>query len=202
MTEAFIAQLTEHDLTEVAVHHTLRQVLGYGDALYITVESPGSYLEHRSMANLLERFDEDGDEEKYHEISGRFLGIARALNIRLNIEPYLNVIRNVSETGYRDFVISRGSYLTALMVTKKLEHLGFTLVDSATFIKMDARGVIDRDATKLAWQQLRVTGKLVIPSTYGSNPDKSIHICNSRTVITALAELLASSGMYERVVIV
>ena len=105
----------------------------------------------------------------YQMIRERYGDIHRELGLRVDLEGVLDRLRSQMEQGIsRDELVSRGEYLSALLMA---DYLGFTFVDAAQWLFFHYDGTIDQEKSyaalrALASGSIRFTGKLRSSSTF------------------------------------
>jgi len=111
----------------------------------------------------------------FDKIVERFVTIKNDLNLTLDIEKELKTIKSqLNKRIDTHYLVSRGEYLTALLMA---EYLGYQFVDAKDIIFFNYDGSIDYEKTKKAFSSMtKENNKLVIPGFYGSLPDGSIKI--------------------------
>ena len=111
----------------------------------------------------------------FDKIVERFVSIKENLNLTYDIQKELEIIRSqLDKLMDTHYLVSRGEYLTALLMA---EYLGYQFVDAKDIIFFDYNGSIDYEKTKKAFHNItKKSNKLVIPGFYGSLPDGSIKI--------------------------
>lgn len=109
------------------------------------------------------------DKEKtIAQIEERFEEICYDLKVTGNSKKEIqNVCQQISNSTDRDFIISRGEYLSAVIMSA---HLGYEFVDSADIIFFDAEGNLDEARTyKEIKKRIAAEDKVVVPGFYGSD---------------------------------
>ena len=111
----------------------------------------------------------------FDKIVERFVSIKENLNLTYDIQKELEIIRSqLDKLMDTHYLVSRGEYLTALLMA---EYLGYQFIDAKDIIFFDYDGSIDYEKTKKAFYNItKKNKKLVIPGFYGSLPDGSIKI--------------------------
>jgi len=105
-------------------------------------------------------------EERFEEICDE-LGVAG--KAKREIKSVANLLRDSSD---RDFVISRGEYLSAVIMA---DYLGYDFIDSKDLIFFDEDGNLDEGKTySEIRRKISPEDKIVIPGFYGSNNKGSI----------------------------
>jgi aspartate kinase len=106
-------------------------------------------------------------------IEERFLEIKNELNLTVDLESEFRAIRKKLDGRCdEDYIVSRGEYLSALLMA---DYLGCDFIDAKDVIFFNYDGTVNTEKTK---QEIRrITEglkKAVIPGFYGSYPDGSI----------------------------
>ena len=105
----------------------------------------------------------------YQMIRERYGDIHRELGLRVDLEGVLDRLRSQMEQGIsRDELVSRGEYLSALLMA---DYLGFTFVDAAQWLFFHYDGTIDQEKSYAALRALARDKCVVIPGFYGLMPD-------------------------------
>lgn len=108
-------------------------------------------------------------------IEDRFYDIKNELNLKFDLEKELNDLKaTLNKNTNQDFLVSRGEYITAKLMS---EYLGYTFVDAKDLIFFNYDGSFNmakiKEATKEAYQKY---GKIIVPGFYGSLPDGNIKL--------------------------
>ena len=108
-------------------------------------------------------------------IENRFYDIKNELNLKFDLEGELNDLKSkLNKNTNQDFLVSRGEYITAKLMS---EYLGYTFVDAKDLIFFNYDGSFNyqkiKEATKEAYQKY---GKIIVPGFYGSLPDGNIKL--------------------------
>ncbi|MDH7569641.1 MAG: aspartate kinase [Armatimonadota bacterium] len=145
---------------------------------YIVPSAPGKrFPEDRKITDLLYTCHQLAEQglsfsEPWSIIRERYLELARQLGLGMAIEPELDRIEEAIRGGAnRDYVASRGEYLSGLIVA---ELLGARFVDPADGILLTADGRLDPASYPRLGALLRGEGLFVIPGFYGTGPDGKI----------------------------
>ncbi|MDH6367097.1 MULTISPECIES: aspartate kinase [Breznakia] len=111
----------------------------------------------------------------FNMIEQRFLEIKKELQLQYDIQKDLDALRKeLVKTIDVDYLVSRGEYLTGLLMA---EYLDYHFVDAKDIVFFNYDGSIDYPKIKQAFEELVVEyPKLVIPGFYGSLPDGTIRI--------------------------
>ena len=108
-------------------------------------------------------------------IEDRFYDIKNELNLKFDLEAELNDLKSkLNKNTNQDFLVSRGEYITAKLMS---EYLGYTFVDAKDLIFFNYDGTFNmakiKEATKEAYAKY---GKIIVPGFYGSLPDGNIKL--------------------------
>lgn len=111
-------------------------------------------------------------DEPYQIICDRYLEIARELEVATPLDAALSEIRAQIRGGAnRDYVASRGEYLSGLILA---DYLGARFVDPADGIRLTADGRLDPVSYDLLAPKLQGDGLFVVPGFYGRGADGAI----------------------------
>lgn len=151
---------------------------------YVVVPAPGKRLEHdTSVTELLESLRHTQHPiETMRAVKERFAEIARGLALEQDFVGSQANTLNEAEEHFKklrcenrfDYIKSRGSYLSALMLTKILGP-DWQCIDAAKLIRFDSSGRYDAVMTKRAFRRAKLSGKVVIPACYASDSRKKLH---------------------------
>lgn len=131
-------------------------------------------------------------------IEKKYYGIKEALGLKLDLKKEFDVIKeNMQEENDVDYLVSRGEYLTALMLA---EFLDAKFVDAKDIFKFNYDQSINMEKTNEALQKVINTDqKIVFPGFYGSMSDGKIKVMSrggSDITGSILANLL-NADLYE-----
>lgn len=98
----------------------------------------------------------------------RFEDILKGLDLKFDMSEYFDVIENdINDGASKDYVASRGEYLSALVMAK---YLKAEFIDSAEFIRFDKRNKFDSELTnEIISTKFKKDAVYVIPGFYGIN---------------------------------
>ena len=134
----------------------------------------------------------------YSIIENKFLKIATELNIKFDIKKELDSLKKeMNKNIDEDYLISRGEYLTGLLMA---EYLGYTFIDPKNLIYFSYDGKIDYKKSKLAFEEIiKNNDKILIPGFYGALPNGEIKIMTrgGGDVSGAVIANLAEASVYE-----
>ncbi len=142
---------------------------------YVVVSAPGKrWNEDNKITDLLYLCHAHlkynvPSEEIFKMIENRYKSIVKDLGIKLDIEKYLEDIKsNFNKKISLDYLVSRGEYLNALILS---EYLGYEFIDSKDIIFFNMNGTLDEEKTKATIQnKLNKKNRAVVPGFYGSTP--------------------------------
>lgn len=108
-------------------------------------------------------------------IEDRFYDIKNELNLKYDLDAELNDLKSkLNKNTNQDFLVSRGEYITAKLMS---EYLGYTFVDAKDLIFFNYDGSFNmpkiKEATMEAYKKY---GKIIVPGFYGSLPDGNIKL--------------------------
>jgi len=106
-------------------------------------------------------------------IEERFNSIKEELNLNINLEHEFKVIKErVDNKCEEDYIVSRGEYLSAMLLA---DYMECDFIDAKDVIFFNYDGTVNRDKTheKLT-EVLNGSKRAIIPGFYGSYPDGSI----------------------------
>lgn len=140
---------------------------------YVVVSAPGKrFSGDTKITDLLYRcFNEkrnlSSEEGPFAEVKKRYEEIRDGLHIDLDLSAYFDEIEeNIKKSETPDYAASRGEYLMALILAKKLN---FAFIDAADIIKFNLDGSFNAELTNdLTRKTLKTVEKAVIPGFYGS----------------------------------
>lgn len=106
-------------------------------------------------------------------ICERYHSIVNELDLSLDLDYYLNIIKNDIENGASaDYTASRGEYLNGIILAN---YLGIDFVDAKDVIKFNKYGTLNLEETyKLLQDKLSNHERAVIPGFYGSDENGEI----------------------------
>ena len=131
-------------------------------------------------------------------ISDRYHTIVTELNLNLDLDNYLNIIKSDIENGASaDYTASRGEYLNGIILAN---YLNIDFIDAKDVIKFNKYGTLNiKETYALLKDKLSRHERAVIPGFYGSDEDGKI-VTFSRggsDVTGALVAASISAKLYE-----
>ena len=111
----------------------------------------------------------------WNMIYTRFVEVKNELGIEYDIRIDLDKLHaELNKNISQDYLVSRGEYLTTILLSK---YLGYQFVDAKDLLKFNYDGKLDEVLTeknvKLAFSKY---GKIIVPGFYGSYPNNSIKL--------------------------
>ncbi len=151
---------------------------------YIVVSAPGK--ENKKDIKVTDLLDkvatllENGYpwQDAWRVVENRFTKIISELGLEAEFKEIIEATsKSIKENAYRDFILSRGEFLQAQIVSKFLVAQGHEayFMDSATCIFFQPNGSLDEEKTDQALQQLiSRKGIIIFPGYYGTAIDGRI----------------------------
>ncbi|HHX14217.1 MAG TPA: aspartate kinase, partial [Clostridiales bacterium] len=141
---------------------------------YIVVSAPGKrFIDDNKITDLLylckTHIDHNiGHEQVFQVICDRFRAIEFSLGMHIDMESeFESINQNIREGASIDYIVSRGEYLTAILMAG---YLGYDFVDTAELIKFDEKGrFLDKETDQLLKEELAKHERAVLPGFYGSD---------------------------------
>lgn len=133
----------------------------------------------------------------YQMIRDRYGAIRDTLGLRLDLDGELDRLRKKMERGIsRDELVSRGEYLSALLMA---DYLGFTFIDACQWLFFHYDGTVDQEKSYAALRRLAEGKQVVIPGFYGLMPDGNIRTLTrgGSDITGALAAAALDADVYE-----
>ena len=106
-------------------------------------------------------------ENVWNLIETRFLDIKKELDLKIDIKQELEELKStLSKDTNEDFLVSRGEYFTARLMS---EYLGYQFVDAKDLILFNYDGTLNQEKTKEAVNiAFKKYGKMIVPGFYGA----------------------------------
>lgn len=107
------------------------------------------------------------------KIEDRYNLIKEELNLKTDLEKEFQIIReNLDNKCNEDYIVSRGEFLSALLLA---DYLNCDFIDSKDVIFFNYDGTVNNEKTKKKISEiLRDSKRAVIPGFYGTYPDGSV----------------------------
>ena len=151
-------------------------VLADDNRRFVVVSAPGKACQFsRKVTDLLIESHTQlclGEQsDSFESVLKRFADMAKHLDIDMN--PELQRCREEVQIHrcQRDFVVSRGEYLMAVLFAKVLD---FRFLDAAKFIVIKKSGLVDEKQTAHNLSKLDKSGKYVMGGFYGRLPNGGV----------------------------
>ena len=105
----------------------------------------------------------------------RFVGVRDELGIDYDITKDLNALKaELNKNISQDYLVSRGEYLTSILMSK---YLNFKFVDARDLLRFNYDGKLDEKLTESNVKTAFNTyGQMVVPGFYGSYPNATIKL--------------------------
>jgi len=131
-------------------------------------------------------------------IEDRFNSIKEELNLNIDLDHEFEIIKNnLDNKCEEDYIVSRGEYLSAMLLA---DYLQCDFIDAKDVIFFNYDGTVDKDKTheKLT-EALGNSKKAIIPGFYGSYPDGSIKIFSrgGSDITGSIIASAANADIYE-----
>ncbi|MDR1835061.1 MAG: aspartate kinase, partial [Fusobacteriaceae bacterium] len=127
-----------------------------------------------------------------------FVTIKKDLGLRHDIESELDLIKSqLTKKIDIHYLVSRGEYLTALLMA---EYLGYAFVDAKDLIFFNYDGTIDYEKIRRTLGEItKTSSKLVVPGFYGSLPNGNLRIMSrgGGDVTGSILANVVSADIYE-----
>ncbi|MGM9666166.1 MAG: aspartate kinase [Eubacteriales bacterium] len=134
----------------------------------------------------------------FDKIGERYREICHHCKLKQDIDAELEDIK--SQFGKKtsvDYIVSRGEYLNAKLMA---EYLGYTFVDSASWLVFNYNGKVNFEKSYENLARIyEVTPKIVLPGFYGAMPDGSIKVFSrgGSDITGAIAAAALNADTYE-----
>lgn len=114
-------------------------------------------------------------ESIWNLIQDRYNKVKSDLNLNTNLDlEFEKLKKELNKSISVDYLVSRGEYLTALLMA---DYLGYNFVDAKDVVKFNYDGNVNHDLTYKKLSEAYTTyQKVVIPGFYGSLPDGNIKV--------------------------
>lgn len=132
----------------------------------------------------------------YNLIINKFENIQKELNIDFDIKKELiNLKNSLNKNTDLDYLVSRGEYFTAILMSK---FLNIKFIDAKDLIFFNFDGSINYEKTKIEFEKIKYE-KIIIPGFYGSLPNGDIKIMQrgGGDVTGAIMANVANASIYE-----
>ena len=172
---------------------------------YIVVSAPGKRFEKdNKITDLLFLCKAQADhnipwEQLFQVVADRYLGIKRILDIDVDLKSRFEEIKsNLAAGCSQDYIVSRGEYLSAILVAA---YLGFDFVDTQNLILFDNKGrLLPEETNEALSAELKKHERAVFPGFYGGYRDSG-EICllsrGGSDVTGSLVARAADADIYE-----
>lgn len=131
------------------------------------------------------------------EIEKKYYGIRADLHLHADLEKEFALIRQYLEKGAdTDIIVSRGEYLTSLLLA---EFLDFDFIDAADLLAFRYDGSIDYERTARQLEEKCGKKGVVIPGFYGAMPNGTVRVLSrgGSDVTGAVIANVVGADVYE-----
>jgi len=114
----------------------------------------------------------------WQTIVSRFIAVKEELELSYDVAADLELLRQElsSKNVHEEYLVSRGEYFTAKLIS---EYLGHDFIDAKDVIIFQSNGTIDLEASRQKLQaRITADSKVVIPGFYGAFPSGVIKLFN------------------------
>ena len=180
-------------------------IFSNADRKYIVVSAPGKFKNEHKITDYLEncyiylceknyiRFDFE-----YSIVAKRYKEIVESLGINIDIDTMLlNVKHSIMTDIDRDYIVSRGEYMSAIILS---EYLGYEFVDSTELFIFSDEGMIDINETIVNIRnKLKNYYGVIIPGFYGIDKNGKIKTFSrgGSDISAAILSIALQADLYE-----
>ena len=167
---------------------------------FIVVSAPGKANGESKVTDMLRAVSEQAPDRRasaFSSVRARFERILDGVGLdRSVLSGELDGIVRVLPTSDREFIVSRGEYLTAIVLANML---GYDFVDAAELIEFDAAGYNDARTESLCGERLAKRRSAVVPGFYGCTADGGIQTFSrgGSDVTGAIVARAVGASVYE-----
>lgn len=133
----------------------------------------------------------------WNMIVERYFEIKKELNLKIDLDLLFNNFKKeLHKEISLDYLVSRGEYFTALLMS---EYLGFEFLDSKDLISFNYDGSINDEKTGMLIKKAYHGERVVIPGFYGAYPNGAIHLLSrgGSDITGSLVAKALNATMYE-----
>ncbi|MGI6240137.1 MAG: aspartate kinase [Christensenellales bacterium] len=192
-------------LADAAGFRVVKSILDAdSDRRYLVPSAPGKRTpDDEKVTDLLYQcyaaIERDADiDAPFEKIRARYLDIARALSLTMDVEGMLQSVRaQMIDIATPDFCASRGEHMNGRLMA---DYLGWAFIDPADVIKFDRYGVFAAEWTnETLAEKLTQHPRAVIPGFYGSLPTGEVHTFprGGSDITGAVVARAAGADVYE-----
>lgn len=136
-------------------------------------------------------------ESLFEMVENKYYRIRDELGLHVDLEKEFKIIRDAMKPGIdKDYLVSRGEYLTGLLLA---EYLGYKFVDAKDVIYFEYDGSIDLERSKEEFSKISFDTGIVLPGFYGSLPNGEIRLMSrgGSDITGAIISNIIDADMYE-----
>ena len=174
------------------------------DRRYVVASAPGKRMSGDiKVTDLLYKCyelaaDEEDISEVFEEVKSRYNDIIEGLGIELDLtEVFEKIKMSLLNHSGRDYIASRGEYLSAMILAK---YLGFQFIDARKVIFFNEDGSFNSEKTNdVLREYLSKYEYAVLPGFYGSMPNGTIKTFSrgGSDITGSIVARAASATIYE-----
>lgn len=172
---------------------------------FVVVSAPGKrFADDNKITDLLFLCKAQADrnipyEQLFHVVMDRYRAIKYNLGVDIDLESHFDVIHRALADGCSDdYIVSRGEYLSAVLVAA---YLGFDFVDTQKLILFNSKGrLLPEETNRALAAELSSHERAVLPGFYGGYQDSGEVCLLSRggsDVTGSLVARATQSRVYE-----
>lgn len=162
-----VAKFGGSGVTSTNLKRIKKIVLDNPDIKHVVVSAVGKQNNaEKKVTDMLIEYSRSFDKKILRKIVEAYLAIKEKYDLKTDIEKIIN--KSLSSTKNYAYLVSRGEYFSALLVS---ELLDFTFVDTKNIVKFKADGRLDMEnSSALIAKTLSKTPHSVLTGFYGSDP--------------------------------
>lgn len=180
-------------------------IFSNADRKYIVVSAPGKFKNEHKITDYLENCyiylcekNYIGFDFEYSIVAKRYKEIVESLGINIDIDTMLlNVKHSIMTDIDRDYIVSRGEYMSAIILS---EYLGYEFVDSTELFIFSDEGMIDINETIVNIRnKLKNYYSVIIPGFYGIDKNGKIKTFSrgGSDISAAILSIALQADLYE-----
>ena len=174
-----VAKFGGSSLADAEHFQKAKEIVEKDDSIRLVVVSAPGKLSAREkkitdvFIDAADRYEQDKDpkilDRALKKVRDRFETIASGIGSAVDLDEEFKAIKGrYIGTRNRDYLVSRGEYLSAKLMS---EFLGYDFVDASSVITFDEEAEYDKEATYAKIREaLKQHDHAVIPGFYGTNP--------------------------------
>ena len=168
-----VAKFGGSSLSDATQFEKVKQIVTTANQRVIVVSALGKRSDaDNKLTDLFYSVFENTSQSAYYdnlwqEIVNRFLAVKAELNLTYDVAHQLDLIKQglAARSLTVDYLVSRGEYLTARLMS---EYLGYTFYDAKDYIIFDGDGQVDYALSYANIATLPKDEKIIVPGFYGA----------------------------------